>query len=49
MTRGIGMPEALRENLSGVWSRWIDDANGLSYVMEAEPILDRQRSTIMYP
>ncbi|MCO6514895.1 MULTISPECIES: Txe/YoeB family addiction module toxin [Snodgrassella] len=28
---GIGKPEALRENLSGFWSRRIDDKNRLVY------------------
>jgi toxin YoeB len=28
---GIGKPEALKENLSGFWSRRIDDANRLVY------------------
>ena len=28
---GIGKPEPLRENLSGYWSRRIDDANRLVY------------------
>ncbi|WP_037405919.1 Txe/YoeB family addiction module toxin [Snodgrassella communis] len=29
--KGIGKPEALRENLSGFWSRRIDDKNRLVY------------------
>jgi len=28
---GIGKPEALKENLSGFWSRRIDDTNRLVY------------------
>jgi toxin YoeB len=36
---GIGKPEALRENLSGFWSRRIDDANRLVYAVEAERIV----------
>ena len=28
---GIGKPEPLRENLSGLWSRRIDDANRIVY------------------
>ena len=36
---GIGKPEALRENLSGFWSRRIDDANRLGYAVEAEQIV----------
>lgn len=31
---GIGKPEALRENLSGFWSRRIDDQHRLIYAME---------------
>jgi len=30
---GIGKPEALRENLSGFWSRRIDETNRLVYVV----------------
>jgi toxin YoeB len=30
---GIGKPEALKENLSGFWSRRIDEANRLVYAM----------------
>lgn len=34
---GIGKPEALKENLSGFWSRRIDDKNRLVYeVSETE-------------
>jgi toxin YoeB len=36
---GIGKPEALRENLSGFWSRRIDDSNRLVYAVEAEQIV----------
>lgn len=35
---GIGKPEALRENLSGFWSRRIDQANRLVYAVDAEQI-----------
>ena len=35
---GIGKPEALRENLSGFWSRRIDQANRLVYAVETEQI-----------
>ena len=28
---GLGKPEALKENLSGFWSRRIDDANRIVY------------------
>lgn len=31
MTEGIGKPEPLRGNLSGWWSRRIDDANRIVY------------------
>ena len=30
-TNGIGKPEPLRENLSGWWSRRIDDSNRIVY------------------
>lgn len=31
---GVGKPEALRENLSGFWSRRIDEANRLVYAAD---------------
>jgi toxin YoeB len=31
---GIGKPEALRENLSGLWSRRIDETNRLVYAVD---------------
>ena len=31
---GIGKPEALKENLSGFWSRRIDESNRLIYVID---------------
>jgi toxin YoeB len=31
---GIGKPEPLRENLSGFWSRRIDETNRLVYVVD---------------
>jgi len=31
---GIGKPEALKENLSGFWSRRIDDSNRLVYAVD---------------
>ncbi len=31
---GIGKPEPLRENLSGLWSRRIDDSNRLVYAVD---------------
>jgi len=33
---GIGKPEALRENLSGLWSRRIDEANRLVYAVDED-------------
>lgn len=36
---GIGKPEALRENLSGFWSRRIDDTNRLVYAVEDAKIV----------
>lgn len=35
---GIGKPEALRENLSGFWSRRIDQANRLVYAVDTDQI-----------
>jgi toxin YoeB len=31
---GLGKPEALRENLSGFWSRRIDETNRLVYAVD---------------
>ena len=31
---GIGKPEPLKENLSGLWSRRIDDTNRLVYALD---------------
>ena len=31
---GLGKPEPLKENLSGFWSRRIDDTNRLVYVVD---------------
>jgi toxin YoeB len=31
---GIGKPESLKENLSGFWSRRIDESNRLVYVVD---------------
>lgn len=36
---GIGKPEPLKENLSGFWSRRIDDSNRLVYVVESDSII----------
>lgn len=36
---GIGKPEALKEDLSGFWSRRIDGANRLVYIVEDDAIL----------
>ena len=35
---GIGKPEALKENLSGFWSRRIDDTNRLVYAVSSTAI-----------
>ena len=32
--KGIGKPEALKENLSGFWSRRIDETNRLVYAVD---------------
>lgn len=37
--KGIGKPEALKDDLSGWWSRRIDDANRLVYRIEGERII----------
>ena len=29
--KGVGKPEPLKNNLSGWWSRWIDEANRIVY------------------
>ena len=36
---GIGKPEPLKENLSGFWSRRIDEINRLVYKIENEEIV----------
>jgi toxin YoeB len=36
---GIGKPEPLRENLSGYWSRRIDDTHRLVYAIEEQAII----------
>jgi toxin YoeB len=36
---GIGKPEALKENLSGLWSRRIDDVNRLVYAIEKDQLV----------
>ena len=36
---GIGKPEPLRENLTGYWSRRIDDKNRLVYAVEEQAII----------
>lgn len=33
---GIGKPEPLKENLSGFWSRRIDDTNRLVYAVDGQ-------------
>lgn len=35
---GIGKPEGLKENLSGFWSRRIDDTNRLVYAVDDNAI-----------
>lgn len=35
---GIGKPEPLRENLSGFWSRRIDDTHRLVYTVERDAL-----------
>ena len=36
---GIGKPEPLKENLSGFWSRRIDDTQRLVYCVEGESLV----------
>lgn len=36
---GIGKPEPLRENLSGFWSRRIDETNRLVYGVEGDSLV----------
>ena len=36
---GIGKPEPLRENLTGYWSRRIDNTNRLVYAVEEQAIV----------
>jgi toxin YoeB len=36
---GIGKPEGFRENLSGFWSRRIDETNRLVFVAEEERVV----------
>lgn len=36
---GIGKPEPLRENLSGFWSRRIDETNRLVYTVENDDLM----------
>ena len=36
---GIGKPEPLRENLSGFWSRRIDEANRLVYAVDSDDLV----------
>lgn len=35
---GIGKPEPLKENLSGLWSRRIDETNRIVYFVENETV-----------
>jgi toxin YoeB len=36
---GIGKPEPLRENLSGLWSRRIDETHRLVYCVDAQQLV----------
>lgn len=36
---GIGKPEPLKENLSGFWSRHINDEHRIVYVVEEETVV----------
>ncbi len=36
--QGVGKPEPLKENLSGFWSRRIDDTNRLVYAVDKKHI-----------
>ena len=36
---GIGKPEPLKENLSGFWSRRIDDAHRLVYCVDGDDLV----------
>ena len=38
LLRGLGKPEPLKENLSGMWSRRIDDTNRIVYYEKDEII-----------
>lgn len=39
MYNGIGKPEALKGNLTGYWSRRIDDKNRIVYKIENKQII----------
>ena len=36
---GVGKPEPLRENLSGFWSRRVDETNRLIYIVEGDDLV----------
>ena len=36
---GIGKPEPLKKNLSGLWSRRIDDEHRIVYIVESDVIV----------
>ncbi len=36
---GIGKPEALKDNLSGLWSRRIDEKNRIVYIVEENTVI----------
>jgi toxin YoeB len=42
---GMGKPEPLKANLSGYWSRWIDNSNRLVYRIKNGEILIAQCRT----
>lgn len=37
--QGIGKPESLKENLSGFWSRRIDESNRLVYIVDENQLI----------
>ncbi len=36
---GLGKPEALKDNLKGLWSRRIDEKNRIVYIIEEDAII----------
>ena len=45
---GIGKPEPLKENLSGFWSRRIDDTNRLVYAVDNTSLTIDRRKKISF-